>query len=102
MFWSVIVYDNEIHFQITRELVRPLVGSVHGTKPNKDGSSYDIYLGPKLPSGIPKENRGQTKTELVRLSASLRTGAAMVRQNLDSGGGKEDKKRSLTYKVTCV
>lgn len=63
MFWSVTVYDNETRSQITNELDRPLVGSVHGAKPNKDGS-YDVYLGPKLPKGVDEENWVQTKPGL--------------------------------------
>lgn len=63
MFWSLTVYDNETRSQITNEHGRPLVGSVHGAKPNKDGS-YDLYFGPKLPDGVAEENWVQTKLGL--------------------------------------
>jgi len=60
MFWSLTAYDNETRSMIQNELGRPLVGSVHGAKPNEDGS-YDVYFGPKLPDGVAKENWVQTK-----------------------------------------
>jgi hypothetical protein len=60
MFWSLTAYDNETRSMIQNEQGRPLVGSVHGAKPNKDGS-YDAYFGPKLPDGVPEENWVQTK-----------------------------------------
>ncbi|MBC2710435.1 MAG: DUF1254 domain-containing protein [Desulfosarcina sp.] len=60
MFWSLTVYDNETRSLIQNELGRPLVGSVHGAKPNKDGS-FDVYFGPELPNGIAQENWVQTK-----------------------------------------
>ena len=60
MFWSLTAYDNETRSMIQNELGRPLVGSVHGAKPNKDGS-FDAYFGPKLPAGVAKENWVQTK-----------------------------------------
>jgi len=40
-----------------------LVGSVHGAKPNNDGS-FDVYFGPRPPDGVPKENWVQTKPGL--------------------------------------
>jgi len=60
MFWSLTVYDNETRSMIQNDLGRPLVGSVHGAKPNEDGS-YDAYFGPELPDGVPEENWVQTK-----------------------------------------
>lgn len=60
MFWSLTAYDNETRSLIQNDLGRPLVGSVHGTKPNKDGS-FDIYFGPELPADSPKSNWIQTK-----------------------------------------
>jgi len=60
MFWSLTAYDNETRSLIQNELGRPLVGSVHGTKPNKDGS-FDVYFGPEQPPEVPKENWVQTK-----------------------------------------
>jgi hypothetical protein len=59
MFWSLTVYDNETRSLIQNKLGRSLVGSVHGAKPNHDGS-FDIYFGPKLPEGVIKENWVQT------------------------------------------
>ena len=59
MFWSLTTYDNETRSMIQNDLGRPLVGSVHGAKPNKDGS-FDVYFGPKLPKGVVKENWVQT------------------------------------------
>ncbi|UCD58112.1 MAG: DUF1214 domain-containing protein [Candidatus Hydrogenedentota bacterium] len=53
-------YDNETRSMIQNEQGRPLVGSVHGAKPNDDGS-YDVYFGPELPEGVPEENWVQTK-----------------------------------------
>jgi len=63
MFWSLTCYDNETRSLIQNDLGRPLVGSVHGAKPNKDGS-FDVYFGPKLPADVPKENWVQTKPGL--------------------------------------
>jgi hypothetical protein len=63
MFWSLTAYDNETRSLIQNELGRPLVGSVHGAKPNEDGS-FDVYFGPKMPAGVPKENWVQTKSGL--------------------------------------
>ncbi|MFC1765047.1 DUF1254 domain-containing protein [Planctomycetota bacterium] len=60
MFWSLTAYDNETRSLIQNKLGRPLVGSVHGAKPNKDGS-FDVFFGPKLPQGVEKENWVQTK-----------------------------------------
>ena len=60
MFWSLTAYDNETRSLIQNDLGRPLVGSVHGAKSNKDGS-FDLYFGPKLPADVPKENWVQTK-----------------------------------------
>ena len=60
MFWSLTAYDNETRSMIQNELGRPLVGLVHGAKPNEDGS-YDVYFGPKLSDGVAKENWVQTK-----------------------------------------
>jgi hypothetical protein len=36
------------------------VGSVHGAKPNADGS-FDCYYGPELPDGVAEENCVRTK-----------------------------------------
>jgi hypothetical protein len=63
MFWSLTAYDNETRSLIQNELGRPLVGSVHGAKANEDGS-FDLYFGPELPAGVPKENWVQTKEGL--------------------------------------
>jgi hypothetical protein len=63
MFWSLTAYDNETRSLIQNALGRPLVGSVHGAKPNKDGS-FDVYFGPELPDDVPKENWIQTKPGL--------------------------------------
>jgi hypothetical protein len=63
MFWSLTAYDNETRSLIQNDLGRPLVGSVHGAKPNEDGS-FDAYFGPKLPKGVAKENWVQTKPGL--------------------------------------
>lgn len=60
MFWSLTAYDNETRSMIQNDLGRPLVGSVHGAKPSKDGS-FDVYFGAKLPAGVAKENWVQTK-----------------------------------------
>lgn len=60
MFWSLTAYDNETRSLIQNERGRPLVGSVHGAKPNKDGS-FDLYFGPELPADVPEENWVQTK-----------------------------------------
>lgn len=60
LFWSLTVYDNETRSMIQNALGRPLVGSVHGAKPNKDGS-FDVYFGPELPKGVAKENWVQTQ-----------------------------------------
>jgi hypothetical protein len=60
MFWSLTLYDNETRSLIQNDHGRPLVGSVHGAKPNKDGS-FDLYFGPKLPANVPEENWVQTK-----------------------------------------
>jgi hypothetical protein len=60
MFWSLTAYDNETRSMIQNDLGRPLVGSVHGAKPNED-VSYDAYFGPELPGGVPEENWVQTK-----------------------------------------
>jgi hypothetical protein len=62
MFWSVTAYDNETRSQITNELGRPLVGSVHGAQPS-EGGSYDVCLGPALPEGVAGENWIQTKPD---------------------------------------
>ena len=63
MFWSLTAYDNETRSLIQNDLGRPLVGSVHGDRPNKDGS-FDVYFGPKLPKGAAKANWVQTKPGL--------------------------------------
>jgi hypothetical protein len=63
MFWSLTGYDNETRSLIQNKLGRPLVGSVHGAKPNKDGS-FDVYFSPDLPKGVVKENWVQTKPGL--------------------------------------
>jgi len=60
MFWSLTAYDNETRSLIQNDLGRPLVGSVHGAKPNKNGS-FDLYFGPKLPEDVPEKNWVQTK-----------------------------------------
>ena len=60
MFWSLTAYDNETRSMIQNDLGRPLVGSVHGAQSHEDGS-YDVYFGPELPVGVPKENWVQTK-----------------------------------------
>ena len=60
MFWSLTAYDNETRSLIQNDLGRPLVGSVHGSIPNEDGS-FDLYFGPKLPENIPEKNWVQTK-----------------------------------------
>ncbi|MFT5699170.1 MAG: hypothetical protein ACI8ZB_002027 [Desulforhopalus sp.] len=60
MFWSLTGYDNETRSLIQNDLGRPLVGSVHGAQPNKDGS-FDLYFGPKLPENVPEKNWVQTK-----------------------------------------
>ena len=60
MFWSLSGYDNETRSLIQNDLGRPLVGSVHGSKANKDGS-FDLYFGPKLPENVPEKNWVQTK-----------------------------------------
>jgi len=60
MFWSLTAYDNETRSLIQNDLGRPLIGSVHGAKPNEDGS-YDTYFGPELPEGVSEENWVQTK-----------------------------------------
>jgi len=62
MFWSLTAYDNKTRSLIQNDLGRPLVGSVHGAKPNNDGS-YDVYFGPKIPKGVEKENWIQTKPD---------------------------------------
>ena len=62
MFWSLTAYDNETRSLIQNDLGRPLVGSVHGAKPSKDGS-FDVYFGPNIPDGVPKENWVQTKSD---------------------------------------
>jgi len=62
-FWSLTAYDNETRSLIQNDLGRPLVGSVHGAKPNDDGS-FDVYFGSKLPDGVPNENWVQTKPGL--------------------------------------
>ncbi len=58
-FWSLTVYDNETRSLIANTAERPVVGSVHGAKPNDDGS-FDVYFGPSLPDGVPGENWVQT------------------------------------------
>jgi hypothetical protein len=63
MFWSLMCYDNETRSLIQNDLGRPLVGSVHGVKSNKDGF-FDVYFGPKLTADVPKENWVQTKLGL--------------------------------------
>lgn len=63
MFWSLTAYDNETRSMIQNEQGRPIIGSVHGAKPNEDGS-YDAYFGPALPDGAPEENWVQTKPGL--------------------------------------
>ena len=60
LFWSLTAYDNETRSMIQNDLGRPLVGSVHGTKANDDGS-FDAYFGPNLPNGVAMENWVQTK-----------------------------------------
>ena len=60
MFWSLTAYDNETRSLIQNEQGRPLVGSVHGARPNKDGS-FDLYFGPKLPENVEETNWVQTK-----------------------------------------
>jgi hypothetical protein len=63
LFWSLTAYDNETRSMIQNEIGRPLVGSVHGSKPNEDGS-FDLYFGPELPRGVLEENWVQTKPGL--------------------------------------
>ena len=60
MFWSLTLYDNETRSQIRNDLGRPLVGTIHGTQANQDGS-FDLYFGPKLPDGVSKANWVQTR-----------------------------------------
>ena len=59
MFWSLTVYDNETRSMIQNDLGRPLVGSVHGAVPNRDGS-FDVYFGPERPANVPATNWVQT------------------------------------------
>jgi hypothetical protein len=59
-FWSLTLYDNKTRSQIRNKLARPLVGTLHGTKANADGS-YDLYFGPKRPAGVPEANWVQTR-----------------------------------------
>ncbi len=59
-FWSLTLYDNETRSQIRNDLDRPLVGTIHGTQANQDGSN-DLYFGPTLPDGVPKANWVQTR-----------------------------------------
>ena len=59
MFWSLTVYDNETRSMIQNDHGRPLVGSVHGTVANADGS-FDVYFGPKLPADVPEQNWVET------------------------------------------
>lgn len=63
LFWSITAYDNETRSQITNELGRPLVGSVHGAQLNDDGS-HDLWFGPVQPDDVPKANWVQTKPGL--------------------------------------
>ncbi len=60
MFWSLTAYDNETRSMIQNDLGRPLVGSVHGAKPNEDGS-FDVYFGPELPAEATEANWVQTR-----------------------------------------
>lgn len=62
MFWSLTAYDNETRSLMQNDLGRPLVGSVHGAKSNKDGS-FDVYFGPTLPAGVPEKNWVQTSPD---------------------------------------
>jgi len=62
-FWSLTAYDNETRSMIQNEQGRPIIGSVHGAKPNEDGS-FDAYFGPGLPDGAAEENWVQTKPGL--------------------------------------
>ncbi|MEE4218190.1 MAG: DUF1254 domain-containing protein [Xanthomonadales bacterium] len=59
MFWSLTVYDNDTRSMIRNQHGRPLVGSVHGAVPNKDGS-FDLYFGPSQPADVPEDNWVQT------------------------------------------
>ena len=59
MFWSLTVYDNETRSMIQNDVGRPLVGSVHGAVPNRDGS-FDVYFGPTQPTDVPESNWVQT------------------------------------------
>ncbi len=59
MFWSLTVYDNDTRSMIRNDHGRPLVGSVHGTIANQDGS-FDLYFGPRLPANVPEANWVQT------------------------------------------
>jgi hypothetical protein len=59
MFWSLTVCDNETRSMIQNKEGQPLVGSVHGAVPNKDGS-FDLYFGPTKPADVPEQNWVQT------------------------------------------
>ena len=59
-FWSLTVYDNETRSQIQNDLGRPLVGTIHGTRANEDGS-VDVHFSPELPDGVNKANWVQTR-----------------------------------------
>ena len=59
-FWSVVLYDPQTRSMIQNDIGRPLVGSVHGAKPNEDGS-FDVYFGPELPEKAARENWVQTR-----------------------------------------
>lgn len=60
MFWSLTVYDNETRSQIQNDLGRPLVGTIHGTVANEDGS-VDLHFAPALPEGVNEANWVQTR-----------------------------------------
>jgi hypothetical protein len=59
-FWSLTLYDNETRSQIRNDQDRPLVGSLHGTIENEDGS-VDVLFSPELPEGIDERNWVQTR-----------------------------------------
>ena len=59
-FWSFTLYDNQTRSMLQTDQRFPSVNSTQkGIVTNPDGS-VDVWFGPTLPAGVPKENWAQT------------------------------------------
>jgi hypothetical protein len=89
-YCSATVYDRDTHALVRNMQCASQSSQNPEIQKNADGS-VDIYFGPKAPTGK-ESNWGSHRCESeIRGSISaLRSRAALVRQNLDAAGHRED------------